>query len=361
MEEVEAAQSGLDRRGFLQGALALSAGVLLAACGAGGPDGQNNPAETSYPIGGYFPTYLDKSATVAVGNRQDLAGTLDRIHVPFSVPTEDGGVEAPPTPHYYLDALGRIGAKSEIVVAVGGWSVDGDRDQMVHNLNVALSDPSRFVDAVSAMQADFAATIGRPAEAVGVDLDLEFPTARQADSMVAIAEGLRRNLPHNRLYAAIPPGNYPGLPIDALAPHLDVINLMTYDQVTSDGDQSGYLASAPDMLAAVDLAVSQAGDARKISVGLPAYGDLFWGANGPDQSFRQPSGNQASKILLKDVPPDSIDQMGGAQLEGAWTSVVTAQMARKLMHEAVQHHPGIGAFVYSIDGLPADYLATLRA
>jgi chitinase len=100
-------------------------------------------------------------------------------------------------------------------------------------------------DAVKRL-ADQLADVVQPTGYDGIDLDWEFPAnAAERDRMNALTAALRERLPRPALLTmAVPATNWSGrwFGKDALLPHIDFLNVMTYDFHGSWSDHAGHNA-----------------------------------------------------------------------------------------------------------------------
>lgn len=161
----------------------------------------------------------------------------------------------------------------------------------------------------------------------GVDLDWEFPTASDTQNFTALLAEFRRQLSalgkqNNKAYLltiAAPAGaqNYSNLQLAAVATQLDFLNLETYDYhgtwESTTNHAAPLLGSPRDPARAnglyIDRTVSaylQAGvPARKLVVGIPAYGRGWTGVPNVNHGLYQTSAGPAP-----DPPGDALGGEG---------------------------------------------------
>ncbi|KAL8982632.1 MAG: hypothetical protein Q9205_002921 [Flavoplaca limonia] len=144
----------------------------------------------------------------------------------------------------------------------------------------------------------------------GLDVDWEHPdNDKKGADYVALMATLRRHLPTPKylLTSALPAGAWALKHIDLAkaAAHMDYVNLMAYDFAGPWGKMSGYQAQlhvppgTPDDMknsgqAAVQYMKSKGVPAKKITLGIPAYGHSFIGASNVNQRFKSSGGNEGS-------------------------------------------------------------------
>lgn len=141
-------------------------------------------------------------------------------------------------------------------------------------------------------------------------MDWEHPdNDKKGADYTALMATLRRHLPTPKylLTSALPAGAWALKHIDLAkaAGHMDYVNLMAYDFAGPWSKVSGYQAQlhvppgTPDDMrnsgqAAVQYMKSKGVPAKKITLGIPAYGHSFIGASNVNQEFNSSGGNGGS-------------------------------------------------------------------
>jgi len=340
----------------------LTASALLLAACVEHPEAAPVPHAPT-EVSAYVPTYAVSQLPTGEDFRR-LTEDLNSVDIAFGLPNADGQVEAPDLSDDYIAALDNLSPDTELRLAVGGWSIDDSREQMENNLQAVFANPKGFVESLFKARQTIAQQLGREATAIGFTLDFEWPRPDQADEMTEIAERISERDPDATLAVAIPAGNASdGFDVAALAPYVDDIHCMTYDFSTPDSGQgaAGYLAPESAVLASIDSAVARAGDASKIVVGFPAYGYRFVGAKAMGQPFKPNGDGKAREVLLKDIDPSKISADGQTLVDGAVVSVVTPDMAKRVMDIVRQRHPRIGgAFIWALPGANRQLIQALK-
>lgn len=152
----------------------------------------------------------------------------------------------------------------------------------------------------------------------GIDIDWEHPSdPKQGKHYVQLLAALRKELPAPKylLTSALPAGEWALRNIDLgkASTHLDLINLMTYDfsgpwtnlcghhaQLYSPKNPHNDAAKV-SCSSAVAYAQSQGVPARRILLGVPAYGRSFLGANKVGDRFTG-HGGEEGVFEYKDLP-----------------------------------------------------------
>ncbi|OOG45916.1 chitinase [Rhodanobacter sp. C01] len=226
---------------------------------------------------------------------QDV-GKIDTLIFAFAR-LVDGEVTLPPADAVHLHRLIALKAthpRLNVVVSVGGWTVDGFSDAAS-----TAASRQRF--------ADSAARLLAANDADGLDVDWEYPghteahikaSAQDRDNFTLLLKDLRTTLDragdahgrhgasHYTLSIAAADGVFvSSIDIPAVEPSLDWLNLMTYDFVNSmtptTGHHSGLYSStyAPVGARSTDKAVRQflaAGvPSQKLLIGVAFYGREF--------------------------------------------------------------------------------------
>ncbi|KAL8774732.1 MAG: hypothetical protein Q9209_000671 [Squamulea sp. 1 TL-2023] len=141
-------------------------------------------------------------------------------------------------------------------------------------------------------------------------VDWEHPDdVKKGTDYVTLMATLRKHLPAPKylLTSALPAGTWALQYIDLgkAAGHMDYVNLMAYDFAGPWGKISGYhaqLHTPPNSTAdiknsgqsAVQYMRSKGVPAKKITLGIPAYGHSFIGASNVNQRFKSSGGNEGT-------------------------------------------------------------------
>ncbi len=191
----------------------------------------------------------------------------------------------------------------QTLISVGGWE---DSQEFS---DAALTDPSRTNFSKSC--ADFAAAHGFD----GVDIDWEFPVSggdkdhvtRPADkrNFTLLLAELRKQLDARGkvdgkrylLTIAAPATGLSRMEVDQIHPHLDFINLMTYDFAGPWSERTGFnaalhpVADQPQQSSAsasVESYLKTGVPAHKIVLGVPFYGRGWTGLHDANHGLFQP-------------------------------------------------------------------------
>lgn len=361
--------SGVWLRRGLAGLVAVSlmlAGILAIHQASAEDDVEDRRSS----VAAYLPTYVGERELTRLAHDSAILNHVNQLHIAFGLPDKDGRVEAPTLSQAYLDIVKHLDKETKLSLSVGGWSIGGSREKMVANLHAALRDPDAFVESVLAAREDVARQLGRQPDTIGIGLDLEWPSAKEADETVKAAAKLKAVMTAGEggglLTMAIPTSyNRGGFDLRSLAGHVDVFEVMTYDYSVPDGSggrRAGYIAPQEKVIDEIDEVVAAVGDASKVAVGFPDYGWLFEGATAIGQEYSPVASEHSRQILLKDVPSSAIAADGQAVVRGAVTSLVTPGMARATMAKLYARHPNLaGAFVWPLNGATAESMQALSS
>jgi len=136
----------------------------------------------------------------------------------------------------------------------------------------------------------------------GVDLDWEFPeNDAETAKLSALAQALRKRLPHTLLTLAVPATNYYGkwFPTDTLLPLADWLNIMTYDFCGPWCDKVLHNAPMPEVTASIDYWKGKGWPMQKLLLGIPAYGKRIHAARFGDPA---PVGTyEADEVAFNDM------------------------------------------------------------
>lgn len=337
--------------------------VLLAGCSSSSePDG---PAESEPFVAAYLESYASADALEDFAARPEIAGGFDRVNVAFAVPDEYGNVQVPDLSDAYVNAVNSMGPDTELLLSIGGWSIANSRELMESNLRVALDNPQNFVNSAIGARDDVARQLGRDPASVGFALDFEWPKADEKDNVTEIVETIGQREPDTTITMAVPTGNNRvGFDLPQLAGFVDTFDVMTYDDTvisTASTAVAGYISPQEKVVAEIDAAVAEAGDASKVAVGFPAYGYRFVGATALGQRYNPYGDGKGSQVMFKDVPVEAIGPDGQAVVDGAVTSLVTPDMVRATMERVRGRHPDIGGnFVWTAIGTTPEFVDALN-
>lgn len=109
----------------------------------------------------------------------------------------------------------------------------------------------------------------------GVDVDWEAPeNDDDAAKMSALVQALRQRLPKTLITMAVPASDWSGkwYHTPDLLPHVDWLNIMTYDFAGPWSDVAGHNAPVPDVTKAIDYWTGKGWPGSKLMLGIPAYG-----------------------------------------------------------------------------------------
>ncbi|KAH8596705.1 chitinase [Bisporella sp. PMI_857] len=161
----------------------------------------------------------------------------------------------------------------------------------------------------------------------GIDIDWEHPTdAEQGRDFLSLLAAVRLHLPDDGylLSAALPAGAWALQHIDLYKAkdYLSFVNLMAYDFTGSWTNVAGHHAQLfpavpgePSGSAAVDYLIARGFPAKKILLGIPAYGRSFLGADGPGQAYSGHGGEEGTfeyKVLPRAGAEEIVDTRVGA-------------------------------------------------
>jgi chitinase len=280
--------SGSGMRWLAPGRGAWMAIIAVALAGCGMHDVRPPHHVEHYRVVGYDTAKSDIAP-------QDV-GKIDTLIFAFAR-LVDGEVTLPPAEAvrlHRLIALKVAHPRLDVVVSVGGWTVDGFSDAAS-----TAANRQRFADSAARLLAANGAD--------GLDVDWEYPghaeahikaSAQDRDNFTLLLKDLRatldragdahghRDARHYTLSIAAADGAFvSGIDIAAVEPSLDWFNLMTYDFVNSmtptTGHHTGLYTStyAPGDARSTDKAVRQflatGVPSRKLVIGVAFYGREF--------------------------------------------------------------------------------------
>ena len=221
---------------------------------------------------GYYPQWV--SDNVLPPERVDYRLFTHLCHA-FAVPVEDGSVPAnTEKAGAALCANGRQAGGVRVLLSLGGADT-GKR------LAAVASDPAKRARLLDGL----AGQVARCGYA-GVDVDWEFPeSAAERDLLSGFVRDLRARLGKDALIGmAVPAGDWYGRWFDsaALLPHVDLLNVMTYDLHGPWSARAGHNAPLSYLADALTYWTKQKNCPReKVLLGIPCYGRGFavrrWG------------------------------------------------------------------------------------
>ncbi|KAL8927632.1 MAG: hypothetical protein Q9172_001261 [Xanthocarpia lactea] len=277
---------------------------------------------------------LDSMAPTALSNT-NLSAPVNAVYYPnwkIGTHTPPSSLELDNITHvYYAFALYPDGTvylsdiHADTQVAVDGTygGLNAVRNLKLQNPNLKTlisiggggkgSDPFAGVAASPAAREHFGTSAKQMLDTYGLDgldVDWEHPDdAKKGADYVALMATLRKHLPAPKylLTSALPAGQWALQYIDLgkAAGYMDYVNLMAYDFAGPWGKISGYHAqlhtppnTTDDMKnsgqSAVQYMKSKGVPAKKITLGIPAYGHSFLGASNVNQKFKSSGGNEGS-------------------------------------------------------------------
>ena len=246
------------------------AAVLLSACSADGTRGPGSGIEG----------YVEPGGGAADRVRTAVDHGADVIGVDGAVLSDDGThlLDTPGDVGELVGVAADAGARTEVLFSnysatLGDFSPDGATALLSSSVNRAR---------VVGQLVDLAARLGTD----GVQIDLESMRTQDRAGLVAFTRALRRAVRDRFGYdaavsiammASTDPAQYRsrGYDLSGLAPHLDRIVLMTYDQ-HGPWSGPGTIGSLPWARKAVRTAIAGGLPADRIDVGVAGYG-YAWG------------------------------------------------------------------------------------
>jgi chitinase len=172
------------------------------------------------------------------GNSRELpAEKLTHAFYSFAE-TEDGVITGVTDGDGAAERVGRVVAAKErnpdlkVLISVGGWGLCEDFPEMA----ATQANRDRFAESVVAFVREHGLD--------GVDYDWEFPEREHREDFTAMVETLRARLDEageadGKEYlltsaTSTAPGHLEGIDFEAVTPHFDFFNVMTYDMVTGE-------------------------------------------------------------------------------------------------------------------------------
>ncbi|MCJ1233820.1 hypothetical protein MMC14_001778 [Varicellaria rhodocarpa] len=185
----------------------------------------------------------------------------------------------------------------KVLLSIGGWTYSSNFAQPAST----ASGRAKFAESAVKIVKDLGLD--------GLDIDWEYPkSSSEGDHFVHLLYETRKaldayasapHLPRLLLTIACPAGpqNYAHLPLHAMSPYLDFLNLMSYDYAgswdSSTGHQANLFPSRHDPActpfstsAAVQHYISHSIPASKIVLGMPLYGRAFTNTEGMGKPFQ---------------------------------------------------------------------------
>jgi GH18 family chitinase len=301
----------------------------------------------------YVPSWLSDEACRKLATELPT-DRASRLIIAFATVTAKGTVTAPTITPSCSRMVDTIGNNSTMSMAIGGYN-----PKQLAGWAVALAEPDAFTKTAIEAAAQLSKQLWRPV--TGLDLDMEFPTAAQAEGMTRLIRTLRTELPDAKLTMAVPAEGL-FIPVKPLVKYIDGFNIMTYDKDGPWSARTGDLAPASWAVACVKQWVTDIGDPSKAIVGFPAYGYTYPGSTKRGTTFNP---KKVRSILLSKIPPPDLSDantsgVDEAVIDGAWTSFVSPAQMRWTEQEVLKIYPKIGgAMVWSAQGATAAVLNNL--
>lgn len=346
--------------------IAVVAGIAVAsACAIKAGGGSEIPEPT---VSTYLPTYASDADLTEFAAKGDMLKDFNAYDIASATPTASGDVEVPDMSPAYINTVHTIqtaNPHAEFRLSVGGWSINGSHEAMENNLDAVFADPDRFVRSLINARNVTARMLDINKNKLGFTLDLEYPDAHEKQAMTTIVKELDKQQPDATITVAVPARNHQeGFDLKEIAKHAGTIEVMTYDYTTNsspDQNKAGDIAPVNEVVDDIGKAVQAVGDPSKVAVGIPAYGYLYHGAQQMGDVFTPPKSEAESQVLLKDIPPASIDAKGYAVVNGAVTSVVTPSMAAQIMEQVRAKFRVYKSFVWSAAGVTPELVKALTS
>ncbi len=214
---------------------------------------------------GYYPDWV--AGSTLPPERIDFPLFTHLCHA-FAVPAEDGSIPDATEKTGRALCAGAKRARVRVLLSVGGAET-GRRFAAV------TSDPAKRARLLDGL-VDQVKRIGYD----GIDLDWEFmENAAERDLHAALVRDLRARLPRPALISmAVPAGDWYGRWLDApaLLPHVDLLNVMTYDFAGPWSDKADHNAPMPYLADGLTYWTKQKGFPKeKLNLGIPCYGRGF--------------------------------------------------------------------------------------
>jgi len=240
-----------------------------------------NTVNARHLVVGYYRSWAQKTYSAENINY----GNLTHINHAFIWPRKDGSLEIPP--NFLYPQLIKTAHQHDVkvVVSLGGWGHGYGFRPMTSHPNRR----KRFIREIT----DFCVKYDYD----GVDLDWEYPTARDRKNFSALVRELRRALTKAdsslSLSVALPSQDRRmGFDPKVLQENMDWIGIMTYDYHGSWSRHSGHQAplySSPEdscgsLSSSIQFWLNQGIKPQQLAAGLSFFGRMF-----TTESFYQPS------------------------------------------------------------------------
>lgn len=327
-----------------------------------------HPTPAEVTVSGYLPTWLSDKEYARISR---LHG-LDQLYVAFATVDAAGNIADPTLTPAGIAAIKALGSKAHkgVYLSVGGHG-DGDVSHraILAGFAAGLKSPQVFAARIQAAVQNLESTTGQTG--IGVDIDMEYPTAAQAGQLPALVSALHAAGITNVSMAVAANGS-DAKGIQQVATKLSELgvtfNVMTYDLNGPWSRTAGPITSRPIVTASISDWSAASHKPDSLSVGIPTYCYEFVGARKAGDSFNKSATAAlaaAQPVQFTSLNPVTLQEdtktgtLSGTTANG-WVSCVGPQQAVGTIQAVLADNKVGGAFLWDLRGASDGYISKLE-